>query len=100
MSAQHTPATRALQKRLEAMELEHLRALATAQARRIERLKHCNQMLRNRVQYWRERSYDSDARADMFWDHNRQLEEALEGQQTGLTMDGRLVLIPAEGAHA
>lgn len=90
----HTKATRAIQRRLEALELEHLRALASAQARRIERLQRLNRLRIERANYWRSASYDSDARADMFMELTRQMEDALEGQQVGLTASGQLLLVP------
>lgn len=96
----HSAATRAIQRRLESLELEHLRTLAVTQARRIQRLQLVNRLRTERVEYWRNASYDADARADMFMDLTRQMEDALEGQQVGITTSGRLLLVSTDGAAA
>lgn len=94
MSGIHTRETKAIQRRLEALEIEHLRELVARQAKRIERLSRCQRLLRERVNYWRRESYDESRRADMFHDLTLHMQESLKGQQTGLTLDGRLILVP------
>lgn len=99
MSGVHTRETRAIQRRLEALEIEHLRQLVAQQARRIARLHRCNRLLHERVDYWRRESYDESRRADLFHDLTLQMQDSLKDQKTGLTLDGRLILVPdAAGA--
>lgn len=78
----HTPATAAIQRRLERWELDHLRALAAAQAEQIETLQ-------------RQLSYAEDC-ADSWRRDALELQEELAeyiGGAPGLTVSGRLVVV-------
>lgn len=82
MTAFHTPATVRIQARLERWELDHLRALAAAQAERIEQLEKDLWAAQRWAESWQE-------------DAMRMQEElaAQTGGCPGLTMDGQLVVL-------
>lgn len=82
MTARHTPATVRIQAKLERWELDHLRALATVQAERIEQLE--TELFH--AQAWGE-SWQDDA---------MRMQEELAAQTggfRGLTMGGQLVVV-------
>lgn len=84
MSAQHTPATARIQRRLEKWELQHLRALAAEQAERIEQLERD--------------AWNADACAEMWRDAHNRLEQHLndgteDARCIGLTPQGDLLVL-------
>lgn len=84
----HTPATRAIQRRLEALELQHLRQVVAEQGEQIERLT-------------RELQYADDC-ADMWQRAHENLAEHLDNgtadiRVVGLTRAGEIVVV-GEGA--
>jgi gas vesicle protein len=70
MSRRHTPATRAIQRRLERLELDHLRQLAAEQGEQIEQLTADNERLQLYAQ-------DSDRSAEFWQDQHHELAEHL-----------------------
>lgn len=80
MKAKHTPATMGIQRRLERMELDHLRAVCAVQAEEIARLQ-------------RELLYAEDC-AVMWQRGHEQLAEHLDAQHAiGLTVAGDIVVV-------
>lgn len=80
----HTPATARIQRRLEHLELEHLRVLVAEQGEEIERLR-------------RERDYADDA-ADFWQRSHHDLQEHLnegteDARAIGLTTSGELLVV-------
>lgn len=91
MSAQHTPATARIQRRLERLELEHLRQHATDLAERVETLELKVDQLERDV-------YAADASADMWRDAHHSLTEHLDdgtadARCIGLTQQGDLLVV-------
>lgn len=86
MSAQHTPATRRIQARLERMELAHLRQLVAEQAERIEDLERAQSDIEASAEFWRD-------------SHNnlrRHLDDDTEDARcVGLTKTGELLVVRA-----
>ena len=78
----HTPATAAIQRRLERWELDHLRALAAAQAEQIETLQRQLSYAEDLADSWRRDALD--VQEDL---------AARHGGAPGLTIDGRLVIV-------
>lgn len=58
MSPKHTRATLRIQRRLEALELEHLRALVQEQGERIEALERENRYLEDCADMWQRGFHD------------------------------------------
>jgi len=83
MSARHTPATLAIQRRLERLELDHLRALAAEQAAQIDELQSRLEWAEDCAEHWRQHSLDL-------------INDLGDDCAPGLTVDGRLVVIPAQ----
>lgn len=90
MSARHTPATARIQRRLERLELEHLRTHAVEQAERIE-------LLETRAERLERDVYNADSCADMWRDACMRFEGTLDGDGVtlglGLTMAGEVVRV-------
>ena len=89
--APHSRATARIQRRLERLELDHLRQHAAEQAQRIEELEAQVEQLTREV-YW------ADGRADMWADaHNRLAEHLEDGTEDarciGLTQKGDLLVV-------
>ncbi len=85
-------ALRLLLRRLDDQLLEHLRAHCAEQAARIDELEAQVERLQNEA-------INADARADMWMDMNRLLND--DGQppaHIGITTDGSIVLLPPEPA--
>lgn len=82
MSAQHSPATLAIQRKLERWELEHLRLLAAQQAEQIEELQRRLNWAEDCAERWRD-----DALA-----LHQDLAHATGGAP-GLTKAGELVVL-------
>ena len=78
----HTPATAAIQRRLERWELDHLRALVAEQAERIEQLEAQLRYAEDAALSWRNDAIDMQ----------RELAEQCGGRP-GLTRSGRLVVV-------
>ena len=83
----HTPATAAIQRRLERWELEHLRAMAAAQAEQIETLQRQLAYAEDLADSWRRDALDLQ----------EELAERIGGAP-GLTIGGRLVVVQQQGA--
>jgi hypothetical protein len=84
VSAQHTPATSRIQRRLERWELEHLRQHAAELAARLEETERRLSYAEDAADSWREEALQM------------QLEAAdAVGGQPGLTMGGSLVIVPS-----
>jgi chromosome segregation ATPase len=91
--ARHSPATARIQRRLEQLELDHLRQHAAEQAQRIEDLEAQVEQLTREV-HW------ADGRADMWQDAHERLAEHLDEDTAdarciGLTQQGDLLVIRA-----
>ncbi len=85
MTLKHTPQTLSIQRRLERLELDHLRALCAEQAEEIERLK-------QEVDY-------ADSIAEMWQRGHERLAEHMGTQRgIGLTQAGEIVVV--EGGAA
>jgi hypothetical protein len=89
MSTAHTPATAAIQRRLERWELQHLRLLAAQQAEQIEELQRRVAWAEDCAERWRDDALDMQ----------EQLADSAGGQP-GLTMGGRLVVLKPEADAA
>ena len=83
----HSPATLAIQRRLERWELEHLRLLCKQQNEQIDELKSRIEWAEDAAECWRDDALEL----------HRALAESL-GEMPGLTRDGQLVTVPAEAA--
>lgn len=79
----HTPATAAIQRRFERWELDHLRMLAAQQAEQIEELTRRLDWADDCAERWRDDALDLQ----------RQIADDTGGAP-GLTVDGRLVVVP------
>jgi hypothetical protein len=73
---------KAIQRKLDAWELEHLREHAAALAELVDQL-------RAEVEQWQSWAYSADARADMFQDLSHQLQKET-GARVGLTTAGEI----------
>jgi hypothetical protein len=81
---------RAIQRRLDRWELDHLRAHAAELAQRLEDAE-------RRASEAERRAWDAEARADMFHDLAMQLEDEMPSHQAvGLTRDGALLLVETD----
>lgn len=80
-AARHSPATAAIQRRLERWELAHLRSLAAQQAEQIEALERRCAWAEDCAERWRDDALELHSG----------LSDA-SGGVPGLTMDGRLVV--------
>jgi hypothetical protein len=90
MSAKHTPATAAIQRKLDRWALDHLRLLASQQAEQIEELQRRLAWADDCAERWRDDALDMQ----------QQLADST-GTLPGLTIDGRLVTVaPQEGCIA
>ena len=87
MSAKHTPATLAIQSKLDRWELEHLRLLAAQQAEQIEELQRRVLWAEDCAERWRDDALDL----------HQQLADST-GSIRGLTPTGKLVIVQPEVA--
>ena len=82
----HTPATAAIQRRLERWELAHLRDLAVRQADELDELRRRLAYAEDCAEHWRQDALQ--LHADV---------AELAGAAPGITQDGRLVIVPEPG---
>ncbi|MES2972405.1 MAG: hypothetical protein V4757_02305 [Pseudomonadota bacterium] len=87
----HTRATLTIQRRLEALELDHLRDLAAEQAAQIEQLTTANERLQLYAQ-------DADRNAEFWQDQHHELADHLndgtaDARCIGLTVTGELLVV-------
>jgi hypothetical protein len=87
LGAQHTPATRRIQARLERMELEHLRQHAAEQAAQIEALEGRLWHAEGQADYWNRSYHDLAEHFDNDTDDARAI---------GLTKTGELLVVRTE----
>lgn len=85
MSAvKHTPATARIQRRLERLELEHLRQHAAELAERLEEAERRLSHAEYTAEFWHDQAFEM---------HNTAADAV--GGMPGITMDGQLVVLPA-----
>lgn len=89
MSAAHSPATAAIQRKLDRWELQHLRLLCAQQAEQIEELQRRAAWAEDCAERWRDDALDMQ----------HQLANDTGGQP-GLMRDGRLVVVPPPAAQS
>ncbi|WP_431512595.1 hypothetical protein [Variovorax sp. DAIF25] len=87
----HSQATARIQRRLERLELDHLRQHAAEQAQRIEELEAQVEQLTREAEW-------ADARSDMWHDAHNRLSEHLDdgtadARCVGLTAQGELLVV-------
>lgn len=82
----HTPATARLQRRLERMELEHLRALVVEQGQELEELRPRVEAAERCADFWQ----------DSVHDLQEQIEQHGDGAcRLGITQQGELLIVSA-----